>query len=79
MVSAGSIVSDQYLSTPQQYFEVEEEKTSLHDAMTVKMNILLKRLREKEEVIKELREELDQYEENGFQKVVSFTTKNNLC
>ena len=47
--------------------------------MTVKMNILLKRLREKEEVIKELREELDQYEENGFQKVVSFTTKNNLC
>ncbi|KAM9683327.1 uncharacterized protein C10orf67 homolog, mitochondrial [Dama dama] len=53
----------------QQYFEVEEEKTSLHDAMTVKMNILLKRLREKEEVIKELREELDQYEEYGFQKV----------
>ncbi|XP_043336485.1 uncharacterized protein C10orf67 homolog, mitochondrial [Cervus canadensis] len=56
----------------QQYFEVEEEKTSLHDAMTVKMNILLKRLREKEEVIKELREELDQYEEYGFQKVDSF-------
>ncbi|XP_006080042.3 uncharacterized protein C10orf67 homolog, mitochondrial [Bubalus bubalis] len=57
----------------QQYFEVEEEKTSLHDAMTVKMNILLKRLREKEEVIKELREELDQYEEYGFQRVDSFT------
>uniref|UniRef100_A0A8C2PGA4 DUF4709 domain-containing protein n=1 Tax=Capra hircus TaxID=9925 RepID=A0A8C2PGA4_CAPHI len=56
----------------QQYFEVEEEKTSLHDAMTVKMNILSKRLREKEEVIKELREELDQYEEHGFQKVDSF-------
>nr|CAI9713455.1 unnamed protein product [Rangifer tarandus platyrhynchus] len=56
----------------QQYFEVEEEKTSLQDAMTVKMNILLKRLREKEEVIKELREELDQYEENGSQKVDSF-------
>ncbi|XP_055279533.1 uncharacterized protein C10orf67 homolog, mitochondrial [Moschus berezovskii] len=56
----------------QQYFEVEEEKTSLHDAMTVKMNILSKRLREKEEVIKELREELDQYEEYGFQKVDSF-------
>lgn len=47
--------------------------------MTVKMNILSKRLREKEEVIKELREELDQYEEYGFQKVVSFTAKNNLC
>lgn len=47
--------------------------------MTVKMNILLKRLREKEEVIKELREELDQHEENGSQKVVSFTAKNNLC
>lgn len=58
---------------------MEEEKTSLHDAMTVKMNILSKRLREKEEVIKELREELDQYEEYGFQKVVSFTAKNNLC
>lgn len=58
---------------------MEEEKTSLHDAMTVKMNILSKRLREKEEVIKELREELDQYEEHGFQKVVSFTAKNNLC
>ncbi|XP_065775216.1 uncharacterized protein C10orf67 homolog, mitochondrial [Muntiacus reevesi] len=57
----------------QQYFEVEEEKTSLHDAMTVKMNILSKRLREKEEVIKELREELDQYEEYGFQKVDSFS------
>ncbi|XP_068842852.1 uncharacterized protein C10orf67 homolog, mitochondrial [Capricornis sumatraensis] len=56
----------------QQYFEVEEEKTSLHDAMTVKMNILSKRLREKEEVIKELRDELDQYEECGFQKVDSF-------
>uniref|UniRef100_A0A452EM73 Chromosome 10 open reading frame 67 n=1 Tax=Capra hircus TaxID=9925 RepID=A0A452EM73_CAPHI len=56
----------------QQYFEVEDEKTSLHDAMTVKMNILSKRLREKEEVIKELREELDQYEEHGFQKVDSF-------
>ncbi|KAB0352961.1 hypothetical protein FD754_017818, partial [Muntiacus muntjak] len=56
----------------QQYFEVEEEKTSLHDAMTVKMNILSKRLREKEEVIKALREELDQYEEYGFQKVDSF-------
>ena len=47
--------------------------------MTVKMNILLKRLREKEEVIKELREELDQYEEYEIQRVVSFTAKNNLC
>nr|XP_020756121.1 uncharacterized protein C10orf67, mitochondrial-like [Odocoileus virginianus texanus] len=64
----------QSIGSPQrkQYFEVEEEKTSLQDAMTVKMNILLKRLREKEEVIKELREELDQYEENGSQKVDSF-------
>ncbi|XP_057588582.1 uncharacterized protein C10orf67 homolog, mitochondrial [Hippopotamus amphibius kiboko] len=56
----------------QQFFEVEEEKTSVHDAMTVKMNILLKKLKEKEELIKQLREELDKYEEFGFQKVDSF-------
>ncbi|XP_068394790.1 uncharacterized protein C10orf67 homolog, mitochondrial isoform X1 [Eschrichtius robustus] len=56
----------------QQFFEVEEEKTSVHDARTVKMNILLKKLKEKEELIKELREELDQYEEFGSQKVDSF-------
>ncbi|XP_054943765.1 uncharacterized protein C10orf67 homolog, mitochondrial [Physeter macrocephalus] len=56
----------------QRFFEVEEEKTPVHDAMTVKMNILLKKLKEKEELIKELREELDQYEEFGSQKVDSF-------
>ena len=63
--------------SPQQFFEVEEEKTSVHDARTVKMNILLKKLKEKEELIKELREELDQYEEFGSQNVVSFTAKSN--
>ncbi|XP_060149661.1 uncharacterized protein C10orf67 homolog, mitochondrial [Globicephala melas] len=56
----------------QKFFEVEEEKTPVHDAMTVKMNILLKKLKEKEELIKELREELDQCEEFGSQKVDSF-------
>ncbi|XP_059952140.1 uncharacterized protein C10orf67 homolog, mitochondrial [Mesoplodon densirostris] len=56
----------------QQYFEVEEEKTPVHDAMTVKMKILLKKLKEKEKLIKELREELDQYEEFGSQKIDSF-------
>lgn len=45
--------------------------------MTVKMNILLKKLKEKEELIKELREELDECEEFGSQKVVSFTAKDN--
>ena len=49
----------------------------MHDARTVKMNILLKKLKEKEELIKELREELDQYEEFGSQNVVSFTAKSN--
>nr|XP_058913566.1 uncharacterized protein C10orf67 homolog, mitochondrial [Kogia breviceps] len=55
----------------QRFFEVEE-KTPVRDTMTVKMNILFKKLKEKEELIKELREELDQYEEFGSQKVDSF-------
>ncbi|XP_045412824.1 uncharacterized protein C10orf67 homolog, mitochondrial [Lemur catta] len=49
-----------------QFFEVEEEVVALQDANTVKMNILSRKLREKEDIIKELEEELDQYEEYGF-------------
>ncbi|XP_063566020.1 uncharacterized protein C10orf67 homolog, mitochondrial isoform X4 [Gorilla gorilla gorilla] len=56
----------------QQFFEVEEENVSLQDASTVKTNILLRKLKEKEEVIKELKEELDQYKDFGFHKTESF-------
>uniref|UniRef100_A0A8D1NYQ3 DUF4709 domain-containing protein n=2 Tax=Sus scrofa TaxID=9823 RepID=A0A8D1NYQ3_PIG len=55
-----------------QFFEAEDKKTSVQDTMTARLNLLLRKLREKEELIKELREELDQFEEHGFQKVDSF-------
>ncbi|XP_054450680.1 uncharacterized protein C10orf67 homolog, mitochondrial [Pteronotus mesoamericanus] len=51
-----------------EFFEVEEETTSVHDSATAKINILLKKLKSKEELIKELREEIEKYEELGFQK-----------
>ncbi|KFO35095.1 hypothetical protein H920_03493 [Fukomys damarensis] len=54
----------------QQFFDVEEEETTLHDAENVKLGVLSRKLREKEEIIRELREELDQCE--GFQKIDSF-------
>uniref|UniRef100_A0A2K6MJJ6 Chromosome 10 open reading frame 67 n=1 Tax=Rhinopithecus bieti TaxID=61621 RepID=A0A2K6MJJ6_RHIBE len=56
----------------QQFFEVEEENINLQDASSVKINILLRKLKEKEEVIKELKEQLDQYEDFGFHKMESF-------
>uniref|UniRef100_A0A2K5CG97 Chromosome 10 open reading frame 67 n=1 Tax=Aotus nancymaae TaxID=37293 RepID=A0A2K5CG97_AOTNA len=56
----------------QQFFEVEEEKVSLQDASSVKTNILLRKLKEKEDIIKELKEKLDQYEDFGFHKMESF-------
>uniref|UniRef100_A0A2K6A761 Chromosome 10 open reading frame 67 n=1 Tax=Mandrillus leucophaeus TaxID=9568 RepID=A0A2K6A761_MANLE len=56
----------------QQFFEVEEENINLQDASSVKINILLRKLKEKEEVIKELKEQLDQYEDLGFHKMESF-------
>uniref|UniRef100_A0A8D2ECY1 Chromosome 10 open reading frame 67 n=1 Tax=Theropithecus gelada TaxID=9565 RepID=A0A8D2ECY1_THEGE len=56
----------------QQFFEVEEENINLQDASGVKINILLRKLKEKEEVIKELKEQLDQYEDLGFHKMESF-------
>ncbi|KAL4842064.1 hypothetical protein H8958_022261 [Nasalis larvatus] len=56
----------------QQFFEVEEENINLQDASSVKINILLRKLKEKEEVIKELKEQLDQYEDFGFHKMEYF-------
>ncbi|XP_054114480.1 uncharacterized protein C10orf67 homolog, mitochondrial isoform X3 [Callithrix jacchus] len=55
-----------------QFFEVEEEKVSLQDASSVKTNTLLRKLKEKEDIIKGLKEELDQYEDFGFHKMESF-------
>ncbi|KAI5282388.1 hypothetical protein MUG91_G104n16 [Manis pentadactyla] len=54
------------------FFEVEEEKTSPQDSASVKINILLRKLKERGEIIKELWEELDQCEESGSQKLDSF-------
>lgn len=59
-----------FLSAFQKFFEIEEEKAALH-AANIKMNVLAKKLKEKEENLKDLRNELEQYEESGIQKVVS--------
>uniref|UniRef100_G3T342 DUF4709 domain-containing protein n=1 Tax=Loxodonta africana TaxID=9785 RepID=G3T342_LOXAF len=56
-----------------QFFEVEEEKTSVQDSNTVKMNVLLRKLKEKDQIIKELTEELEQHEDLGFMQNESFT------
>lgn len=65
------------LSHPlQQFFEVEEEMASRYDSSAVKLNILFRKLKEKEAVIKELREELKRNEEFGVQRVVSFKGNN---
>ncbi|XP_045040287.2 uncharacterized protein C10orf67 homolog, mitochondrial isoform X2 [Desmodus rotundus] len=53
------------------FFEVEEEVVSMHDSAAAKITILFKKLKDKEELIKELREELEKYEEFGFQKIDS--------
>ncbi|CAO2594829.1 Uncharacterized protein C10orf67, mitochondrial, partial [Lemmus lemmus] len=55
----------------QKFFEIEEEKAALQDEANMKMNILAKKLKEKEELLKGLRTELEQYEESRIQKVVS--------
>ncbi|XP_015980251.2 uncharacterized protein C10orf67 homolog, mitochondrial isoform X2 [Rousettus aegyptiacus] len=52
-----------------QFFEVEEEMASRYDSSAVKLNILFRKLKEKEAVIKELREELKRNEEFGVQRV----------
>lgn len=61
-----------FLSSLQNFFELEGEKAALQDAANVKMGVLSKKMREKEEVIRSLRNELELYEEFGFKKVVSF-------
>ncbi|KAM6162722.1 uncharacterized protein C10orf67 homolog, mitochondrial [Erethizon dorsatum] len=48
------------------YFDVEEEETALRNAESVKLGVLSRKLKEKEEIIKELRDKLELYE--GFQK-----------
>ncbi|XP_027450016.1 uncharacterized protein C10orf67 homolog, mitochondrial isoform X5 [Zalophus californianus] len=53
-----------------QFFEVEEE-TFVQESTTIKMSVLLKKLKDREEVIKKLREELDQYEESRLQKLIN--------
>lgn len=58
------------LSAFQKFFELEEEKASLQDAADMKMNVLAKKLKEKEEILKGLRNELEQYEVSRIQKVV---------
>ncbi|XP_037693619.1 uncharacterized protein C10orf67 homolog, mitochondrial [Choloepus didactylus] len=55
-----------------QFFEVEEETASMQDSTSVRINVLLRKLKEREEIIKELKDELDQYEDFGFQKFESF-------
>nr|XP_020038711.1 uncharacterized protein C10orf67 homolog, mitochondrial [Castor canadensis] len=59
----------------QQYFDIEEEKAALQDATNIKLGILSRKLKEKEETFKVLREEIEQYEELGFQKIDSFIKK----
>ncbi|XP_012870048.1 PREDICTED: uncharacterized protein C10orf67 homolog [Dipodomys ordii] len=52
----------------QRYFDVEEEKSALHDAANFQLGILKRKLRERDDLIKELKEELERYEELGYQK-----------
>lgn len=59
------------LSAFQKFFEIEEEKAAMQDEANVRMSFLAKKLKEKEEILKGLRNELEQYEESGIQKVVS--------
>ncbi|KAG3257602.1 hypothetical protein H1C71_027381 [Ictidomys tridecemlineatus] len=54
------------------YFDVEEEKAALQDATNIKLNILEKKLKEKERIIRELKEELERCEEAGFLKLDLF-------
>ncbi|XP_057643993.1 uncharacterized protein C10orf67 homolog, mitochondrial [Chionomys nivalis] len=51
------------------FFEIEEEKAALQDEANVRMSFLAKKLKEKEEILKDLRNELEQYEESGVKKV----------
>uniref|UniRef100_H0X040 DUF4709 domain-containing protein n=1 Tax=Otolemur garnettii TaxID=30611 RepID=H0X040_OTOGA len=51
-----------------QFFDVEEEAVPLQDPNIVKINVLSRKLKEKEEIIKVLEEELGECEEYGFPK-----------
>ncbi|CAH7290947.1 4921504E06Rik [Phodopus roborovskii] len=53
------------------FFEIEEEKAALQDATNMKVSVLSKKLKEKEQILKDLRNELEQYEEIGFGKIDS--------
>ncbi|XP_029418796.1 uncharacterized protein C10orf67 homolog, mitochondrial [Nannospalax galili] len=55
------------------YFDMEAEKAALQDAASSKMNFLARKLREKEELLKELKEEMAACEELGFYKTDSST------
>ncbi|XP_023614318.1 uncharacterized protein C10orf67 homolog, mitochondrial [Myotis lucifugus] len=46
-----------------QFFEGEEGRTSMHDITTDKLSILFLKLKDQEEVIKKLKEEVEHYEE----------------
>ncbi|XP_075853701.1 uncharacterized protein C10orf67 homolog, mitochondrial [Microcebus murinus] len=61
-----------------QFFEVEEDLIPSQDANVIKINILSRKLREKEDIIKELENEIEQYEEFGFPKFVSFLLFQNI-
>ncbi|XP_053510738.1 uncharacterized protein C10orf67 homolog, mitochondrial [Artibeus jamaicensis] len=61
-----------------EFFEVEEELASMHDSAAAKIAILFKKLKEKKELIKELKEELEKYEEFRFQKSDSLTSESSF-
>ncbi|XP_059119646.1 uncharacterized protein C10orf67 homolog, mitochondrial [Peromyscus eremicus] len=54
------------------FFEIEAEKAALQDATNIKINVLARKLKEKEEILKGLRDELEQYEEIGLSKSETF-------
>ncbi|KAM5339590.1 uncharacterized protein C10orf67 homolog, mitochondrial isoform 1-T1 [Glossophaga mutica] len=62
-----------------EFFEVEEEVASVHDSAAAKITILFKKLKEKEELIKELREELEKCEEFGFQKAETLAIQSSFA
>ncbi|XP_048223563.1 uncharacterized protein C10orf67 homolog, mitochondrial [Perognathus longimembris pacificus] len=71
LTNAIAVVKGMY----QRYFDVEEEKSALHDAANIKLGILKRKLKERDELIKELREQLEQFEEAGYQKYDSASTE----
>lgn len=70
MVDVWFLISAYSPFSLQQFFEAEEEYPSMNDLTTDKVNILVLRLKDQEEVIKKLKKQLQDYE-------VSFKAKNN--